>query len=147
MATSNKPNDIIKTFALATCVGVTVFCPVTSSAGMVHVVLPDHRDASSYISKAGYFATIGVPLLITKMIKSYGCQKSDLRVQLFGGASSLNNNDYFMIGKRNIDSVSTILSEMGIPYVRTAVGGNVSRTIALQVTNGQVSISAQAMKI
>ena len=54
------------------------------------------------------------PLLITKMQKAFGCQTSDLKVQLFGGANSINQNDCFMIGSKNVEAISAVLHEMGI---------------------------------
>jgi chemotaxis protein CheD len=144
---SNKQEDILKTYALASCVGITMYYPKTTAAGMLHIALPDHKIGSQTISKPGYYATLGIPLLLQTMEKEFGCKRSDLVIQLFGGASSISCNDCFMIGKRNIATVTDLLSELGLRYSFAGVGGYQSRTIEMAVATGSVKVYTQPMRI
>jgi len=40
-AISSSEDDIIKTYALASCVGLVVYNPIAKIVGMVHIALPD----------------------------------------------------------------------------------------------------------
>lgn len=43
LAASNEPGAVIKTFALGSCVAITLLDPPTRTVGMAHVALPDSR--------------------------------------------------------------------------------------------------------
>lgn len=80
---SSTPGDVIKTFALASCVTVTAYCPITQTAGMIHIVLPDRScSVDGNIMCPAYYAVTGVPLLIQQMI-SHGCRKKDLIINVY----------------------------------------------------------------
>lgn len=144
---SNKKEDILKTYALASCVGITMYHPKTSAAGMLHIALPDHQIGNQTISKPGYYASLGIPLLLQTMEKEFGCKKSELVIQLFGGAASIRRDDCFMIGKRNITAITDLLIKAGLKYTCTEVGGYQSRTIEMVVATGCVRLYTQPMRI
>lgn len=144
---SNRKDDVLKTFALASCVGVTMYCRQVMAAGMIHIVLPNHQIKGGNLSKPGYYASLGVPMLIEKMEKEFKCNKKDLVIQLFGGANSICKSDLFLIGKKNIQAISNILTKMNLRYSLSEVGGNMSRTIEMDILSGQVKIHTQPIKI
>ncbi|MHB8129598.1 MAG: chemotaxis protein CheD [Mobilitalea sp.] len=145
-AISNKQADRLKTFALASCVGVTMYCPNKLAAGMIHIALPNHT-ISTNISKPGYFASLGVPLLLDKMCKEFGCKKNDLVIQLFGGADSLYENDNFLIGKKNLLAITNFLKQKELKYSYKEVGGNISRTLEMDVATGHIKVHSQLICI
>jgi chemotaxis protein CheD len=138
---SDKEDDIIRTFALASCVGVTAYSPVKKVAGMVHVVLPSPLDTKDQVERPGYFAETGIPLLINKMCREYGCLKGELEIRIFGGADSIRDNDIFNIGKRNIEAVVSSLSGMGLSVHKVDLGGSESRTLKMEVKSGIVNVN------
>lgn len=145
---SNNKEDIIKTFALASCVAVTAYSPVNETAGMIHIVLPCQTTTSfENYQQPYYYATLGVPLFINKMCLQYGCMKNDLIIELFGGAKSSNRNDIFNIGQRNIITVKKVLKDMNLNYIDTETGGTNSRTLELNVKTGKKQIFSQPMII
>ncbi len=146
-AISNRREDVLKTFALASCVGVTMYCPISSAAGMIHIALPEYQINNGSLSKPGYYASLGLPLLLHKMEKEFGCKKSDLVIQLFGGADSIRANDYFLIGKKNIYAITNMLTKMQLRYSNAEIGGNLSRTIEMDVATGRITIHTQPIKI
>lgn len=145
---SNHNCDVIKTFALASCVAVTVYSPINKTAGMIHIVLPYQTDSRcDNDKKPSYYATIGVPLLISKMCSQYGCIKNQLVIELFGGAKSSNKNDMFHIGQRNIIAVKNVLDNLCLHYIDTETGGMKSRTLELDVRTGRKMIFSQPLII
>lgn len=146
-AISNRQEDVLKTYALASCVGVTIYCPINSVAGMIHIVLPDYQTMNEGLSNPGYYASLGLPLLLHKIEKEFGCKKGDLVIRLFGGADSIRENDYFLIGKKNIYAITNILNKMELKHSIAEVGGNLSRTIEMEVATGHITIHTQPIKI
>lgn len=145
-AVSNIETDIIKTFALASCVAVSVYCPSKMAAGMIHLALPSPTTKDDGISRPYYFVTTGLPLLLNKMHQIYGCSKDELTVKVFGGANSLNSEDHFQIGKRNVKAVKRILKGLNINIDIIEVGGYLSRTLEMKVGTGELIITKQPIK-
>lgn len=137
-AISNNVNDILKTFALGSCVAITIYSPLNSIAGMAHIVLPSfERSKNSDNKRPCYYANTGVPFLINEMCSLYGCLKNELKIELYGGAKSLRSNDVFKIGQRNVETVKKMLAELNIVYNAKETGGTYSRTIQMDVVTGK----------
>lgn len=145
-AISNKQDDILKTYALSSCVGVTMYCPVLGVAGMIHVVLPDDQINNNQY-KPSYYATTGVPLLLHNLESEFGCKNHNLVIRLYGGADSIQHSDLFCIGRKNIYAVTTLLSEMKLNFQYSGVGGKLSRTIEMEVATGNIKVFTQPIKI
>lgn len=140
---SDNEDDIIRTFALATCVAVTVYSPMKKAAGMIHVVLPSPLDSKDTLERPGYFAVTGVPLLIDAMRRKCGCRKEELHIQMYGGADSMLCQDIYNVGKKNIDAVKHTLLAMGLTILKADLRGNESRTLAMEVKTGSVEVYRQ----
>jgi chemotaxis protein CheD len=146
-AVSNLESDVIKTFALASCVAVTIFSPSKMAAGMIHLALPSPIIKYDGISRPYYFVTTGLPLLFNKMYTLYGCNKDDLIINIYGGANSISGQDHFEIGKRNVEAVKRILERLNIKIDYIEVGGSFSRTLEMKVATGNVIVKHQPIKI
>ena len=144
---SNQDEDKIITYALASCVAVTVYCPLKKVAGMIHIALPEPMDNVNNSPKPGYYAIIGLPFFLQTIQNTYMCNKENLHIQLFGGANSIRKNDAFSVGKKNIEIIERILTEKGFSYELQSVGGYVSRSIELEVETGQVKIDLHPIQI
>ncbi len=141
---SNNPGDEVKTFALGSCVSVIFLDPKTRTVGMAHVALPDSTiNKNKAADKPGYFADTAIPALLADMAQ-FGCDKrgKGLIVKLCGGANVMDTNDTFQIGKRNALTIKKILWSYGMGAVAEDLGGNFSRTVAVSVSAGQVTISS-----
>lgn len=141
---SKTKGDAVKTMALGSCVAVVLLHPGTRSVGMVHVALPDSNiNPDRARERPGYFADTGIPALLSAMVK-LGCDKNGKKfiVKLAGGARVMDPKGTFNIGKRNILSVKKILWKYGMGAVAEDVGGNVSRTVTVQVDTGKVILSS-----
>ena len=142
---SNREGDTITTYALASCVAVTLYCPVKKAAGMIHIALPEPTDNNT--KKLGYYATTGLPTLFDTMKNAFGCKRNELSIQLFGGANSIRSDDVFCIGQRNIEAIKVMLYEYGVRFNLKEVGGYVSRTIEMEVATGFIKSDTQAIQI
>lgn len=147
MIISNNIEDTIKTFALASCVGVAVYSSFRKVGGIIHIALPKPTNSEEGVIRCCYYASTGIPLFINRLCEVYGCLKGELRISLYGGAESIRSNDIFNVGRKNIEASKNILSEMNLKFNDTETGKNVSRTIELDLFTGQVVVRYQQIKI
>lgn len=147
-AISDDVKVAIKTFALSTCVALTVYSPVKKVLGMVHIVLP---SSEIRVNKKGtgpaYYADTATPMLVNRICYRYGCKEEELRLMLFGGALSVQGNDIYNIGSRNIEAVNSILKGMNLKVCYSDTGGYKSRSITADVATGTVKVKYRPMTI
>ena len=147
-AITNDTNDVLKTFALSSCVALTVYSPIKKILGMVHIALPNSEIMQNrIIANPAYYADTAVPLLIHKACLGYGCTKGELELRLFGGAESIRKDDVFNIGIRNIKMVESVLSQMNLKMCYSDTGGNTTRSIAADVATGTVKVIYQPLSV
>jgi chemotaxis protein CheD len=141
-------NDSIKTFALGSCVALTAYCPNKKVLGMVHIALPDSTIDKVHATKCpGYFADTAIPMIIGEMCSIYGCRENDLIINIFGGANSINKNDIFQIGRRNIEAVKDIIESRRMSCNFKDTGGTFSRTVEIYVATGEAKLEIFPLKI
>lgn len=141
LGASKTPGEEIKTFALGSCVALILYDPRAQTAGMAHIALPDSTIRGSRGgAKPGYFADTAIPALIQHMIALRGKNRRGLVVKLVGGARIMNDNDSFDIGRRNVEAVNGILGRHGLPPLAADVGGQLSRTVSIEVDTGKVTV-------
>jgi chemotaxis protein CheD len=135
---SRDPTATLVTYALGSCVAVSIFDRAARIAGLLHVMLPESSlDRGKAEQNPWMFADTGVPALI----HAIGHQQSrprGLAVCLAGGAQVLNDGALFSIGKRNYAAVRKALWKAGLMVDGEAVGGEVSRTVRVEVGTGRV---------
>lgn len=134
--------DRLKTLGLGSCVGVTLYDPMTKKGGMAHVMLP-----SSDISRAGElniakYADTAIPELI-RLLERVGVQRRNLVAKMVGGAQMFTfkgGQDQLRIGPRNVEACKELLTRFGIPVLSEETGGSIGRTIELDTETGKVHI-------
>lgn len=141
-AISNDPEDIIRTFALSSCVAVTAYHPGNRVLGMVHIALPSPPQEKSTPGPF-YYAETAIPEFMGKLCNEYGCNRLKLDIRLFGGAESTRREDVFNIGKKNVKTILSILSRMNLPVRFCDTGGHISRNISADVATGTVKVNCQ----
>ena len=140
---SREPGAIVKTLALGSCVAVLLLDPKARCMGMVHVALPDSNiNKKRAKEKPGYFADTGISALIKEMTK-LGCQGGGRGwiAKLVGGANVADTNNTFQVGKRNAIAIKKVLWELKIAPKAEDIGKNFSRTVAMDVSTGKISIT------
>lgn len=142
-AASKNPADVIKTMALGSCVAVLLLDPKSRSVGMIHIALPDSSiNNKRRDERPGMFADSGIPLLLEEMKKLGYDGHRKLIVKLAGGASIMDPNNTFNIGKRNLLAVKKILWNYKLGPRNQDVGGTISRTVSVEVKSGKVNVSS-----
>ncbi len=149
-AITNEVEESIITYALGSCVALIIHNPATKHTALAHVVLPNfnRKGELSYLNnKPAYYADLIVPKLVNFFLCTSGCKENQLQIQLVGGADSLNKGDVFHVGIRNIEMIKTILRSYSLAPFKTDVGGNFSRTVQVNVKDGNVIIKSNKMII
>jgi len=144
---SNCPSDTLKAFALASCIAVTAYDPVNIAAGMVHIALPYPLNKKNGKEYPFRYATTAIPLLLDTMSSMFKCSYTKFELKLYGGANSIHDSDIFNIGRRNIEAVMRTLECLNLKYKYADIGGEISRTIELQVGTGSVNVLTQPINI
>ncbi len=147
MAVSGTPGDILKTFALGSCIGVTIVDPQTGATGLLHLVLPDSKtNPERGKSQPAYFADTGI-LALVQGLEALGAKRSRRWVvKVAGGAKVLANvtSEALEIGKRNILATKKNLWKVGLAAVGEDVGDTYSRTVTVNVGNPEIMVSNPA---
>ena len=143
LAVSRDPDATVVTFALGSCIGVTLYDPVARVGGMLHYMLP---QASSNEVKAkaqpAVFGDTGIPLLF-RSVYALGAKKERLVVCAAGGAEILNDDAHFRVGSRNRTILRKLFWKNNILLSADETGGTNSRTLSLSITDGTVTIRSQ----
>jgi chemotaxis protein CheD len=142
MHISVHAEDTLVTYALGSCLGITVYDPVVRVGGLLHVMLPHSSiDPKRAQENPAMFVDTGVPRLFLESYRQ-GARKERLVVKVAGGACAGGNEDedYFQIGKRNITMLRQLLWKNGVLLKAWDVAGNESRTMLLEVGTGEVAI-------
>ncbi len=135
------------TYALGSCIGVTVHDPIARVGGMVHLQMPNSRAAPDPVeaqANPGRYADLGLPLLIATASQR-GALASRLRITIAGGAAPGlgGGNDFFAIGKRNLAAVRKWFWQSGLLVAGEDVGGEQPRTMNLDMATGETVISTE----
>ena len=139
--TSATPGNEIKTYALGSCVAVILYDKKTKIAGMIHIALPDSAvNTEKAQSLPGYFADTGLPLLL-KEFKKLGGERKTTIIKIAGGSNIMDENKTFDIGKRNAIAVKRFLWKQGLGVMKEDIGGNISRTVSIDIDTGKVILS------
>ncbi len=144
MIISAEPGDELITYALGSCLGISVHDPVSCVGGLLHVMLPSSAiDPTKGAENPCMFVDTGLPKLFNDCYKA-GAVKQRLVVKVAGGAcvNGDSDSDYFQIGKRNFVVLRQLLWKNGVLIKSHDVGGSCSRTMSLDVATGQVYVKS-----
>jgi chemotaxis protein CheD len=137
-AVTSNPSETLITYALGSCIAITIYDPLMRVAGLVHYLLPDATFESGRGEKNPFLcADTAIPLLLQRA-RQAGADKRRLVVHLVGGAQVIDDNGVFQIGQRNCLAARRILSKAGVPIQGEETGGSVSRSVRMEVDTGRV---------
>ena len=147
LAVSGKQGEELITFSLGSCVGVAIWDSAAKVAGLLHVMLPESKLNPQRAQKQpGVFADTGLPLLFKTAYK-LGAKKNRTRVVVVGGSQVMDSAGHFNIGKRNYTAVRKMFYRNNVLVDAEDVGGNVNRTLAIQVDSGKVWIKINSREV
>jgi chemotaxis protein CheD len=141
LGVSSSSSERLITYALGSCLGITVFDPVARVGGMLHVMMPESEiDRAKAAANPYMFIDTGVPQLF-RQCYALGARKERMEVRVAGGAAQggEGTTDRFQIGKRNFIALRKLLWKNGVLIAAADVGGiQQSRTMSLVMATGTV---------
>lgn len=139
MKYSAKSEDVIVTYSLGSCLGVTAHDPEVGVGAMIHCLLPDARAAEKKAAKSPYmFVNTGVPLMVRQLLEK-GAERDRLVFKVAGGAN-MRNDTLFNTGLRNFESLQALMEQNKVQIAAHRVGGTVPRTMFLHINTGRVIV-------
>jgi chemotaxis protein CheD len=145
MAVSNDPGEDLITYSLGSCIAVVIYDPIVKVGGMLHYMLPESSmDPEKAKRIPAMFADTGIPTLF-KQSYQYGATKKNLIVKVVGGAQIMDENGIFNIGKRNYLALRKLFWKNNVMVAAEHVGGNVNRTVRLELTTGRMILKVSGM--
>lgn len=139
---SSNPGDVLVTYALGSCICLAVYDPKARVGGLLHFMLPDSSlDAVKAKESPAMFADTGIPILF-KSCYAYGAEKNRMIVKVAGGASILDDANYFRIGQKNITAMRKIFWRNNVMIDAEDTGKNCNRTVRLDVSNGKCTLKS-----
>ncbi len=143
LQTSKDASRTIITYALGSCIGVTVWDPILRAGGMLHFMLPE--AAISQLRAAenpSMFGDTGFPMLLDRVL-ALGARRERLIVCAAGGAEVLADEGHFRIGSRNRTLLRKLLWKHGMLLSADDTGGSHSRTLSLRLADGSIIVRSQ----
>ncbi len=140
MKISSRPGDLLITYALGSCLGITIYDAEAQVGGMLHAMLPVSTvNPAKAAANPTMFVDTGVPELFKACYKA-GAKRERLTLKVAGGASlhHQGTDDQFQIGKRNFLMLRKLLWKNNILIKACDVGENHSRTMSLEIATGEV---------
>lgn len=140
MRVTTSPEDILITYSLGSCVGLTLYDPVAVVGGMIHCMLPLSRtDPAKADANPAMFTDTGVSALIQEMYNA-GATKKNLVARVAGASRIMDDKDMFKIGERNHTVLRKVLWKNGILIKSEDVGGTIARTMVLYMEDGRTTL-------
>lgn len=135
---TGDPSNVLVTYALGSCVAVSIYDPVARIGGLLHFMLPTAPTGAVEGGKSPYmFADSGIPLMFHQAYEK-GALKSRLRVRVAGGAQVMDASGVFNIGQRNCLAMRRIFWKAGVILQAEETGGNLARTMRFELASGRV---------
>ena len=123
LKTAKAPNTLT-TLGLGSCIGLTLYDPVTKIGGLVHYMLPDSTKLKNNTN-----------------IAKFGIAGGACMFEM-SGLSSVGN-----VGARNAEEAKIILKELRIPLIAEDTGLNYGRTVELDCETGDFRIKSVGKEI
>ena len=142
MYISRDDGDVIVTYSLGSCVGVSLYDRVAKVGGMVHCMLPLSKiDPQKAGVKPCMFTDTGVTALLQELF-NLGATRDNMVVKVAGAASLLDEKGLFKIGERNYTVLRKILWKNNLLIAAEDVQGTASRTLTLYMKDGRTTIKS-----
>jgi chemotaxis protein CheD len=140
MAASDDADAVLTTYALGSCIGVVAYDPQAKAGGILHMMLPDSTILpEKAAARPGMFADTGLPEFF-RQLRDLRADPARIRLLVAGGAHMIVGKDPFRIGECNWRATTDYLAGNGYAVQHVEIGGSVNRSLALELSSGQVTI-------
>lgn len=143
VAVSSDPDDLLITYALGSCLGITVYDPEQQVGGLLHAMLPVASiNRSMAAAMPATFVDTGVELLLG-MCEAEGARRRSIIVTASGGAEFMTCSgvDAFRVGHCNLLQLHHTLKRHGLNLESSNTDGNCARTVSLAIDSGSVIVT------
>jgi chemotaxis protein CheD len=138
MVLSSSPDDHLIAYGLGSCIALAVWDPRARVGGLAHFMLPSGPANSSSPVK---FIDTGLDTFL-RALEAQGAVLNRSTLKAAGAAAMLTVGGGLAIGKRNEEMMQTSLTERGLNLTAASLGGNVGRTVQLEVADGRFLIKS-----
>ena len=147
MKISKNMSDVITTYSLSSCIGLTLYDPVAQIGGMIHFMLPLSKiDPAKAIENPYMFADTGVMKMLQTLFDS-GATRKNIVAKASGGATLLDEGGRFRIGERNYTIARKILWKNSIIIQKEDIGGTSPRNMTLNMSDGKVVVKSHGVEV
>ncbi len=147
MQISNTPTDVLVTYSLGSCAGLSLYDPVAEVGGLIHCMLPLSKiDREKAKINPQMFVDTGVPALLQKMC-NLGAQRKRIVAKIAGCAQLLDEKRLFRIGERNYTVLRKVLWKNDILIAAEDVGGSIPRTMFLHMDTGVTILKIRGREV
>jgi len=144
---SPDENDVIVTYSLGSCIGLTLYDPAARLGGLLHAQMPlSTKSPDKAADMPAMFVDTGVAVLLGRLLE-LGASRRTLIACVAGGAKHLSDNGFFEIGRRNQVVVRKMLWKNNIMIAGEDVGGSISRTMSLDMRDGRTALKRRGSTI
>ncbi len=147
MKIARTPEDVIVTYSLGSCVGLTLYDPIAGIGGMIHCMLPLSKiDPEKARIKPYMFVDTGVAAMLGELY-ALGAQRQNLIAKVAGAGSPLGREETFRIGQRNYTILRKFLWKNNILIAKEDVGGSKARTLYLYMADGRTTVKSEGKEV
>lgn len=147
LKTTRQPGDVLITYSLGSCVGLSLYDPVAQVGGLAHCMLPLSKiDPRRAEVNPGRFTDTGVVTLL-QMLFDQGAERKRLVAKIAGAARLLDEKGVFKIGERNQIVLRKVLWKNNILIAAEDVGGTAARTMSLYMDSGRTTIKSNGREV
>lgn len=140
IAVTDDPAARLVTYALGSCIGVTIYDAEACVGGMLHFMLPQAKACPGRAeSRAAMFGDTGIPMLFDAL-EDLGARRDRMTVCAAGGAEIIADNGHFKVGARNRTLLRKLFWKNNILLSGEETGGTLSRTLFMRMSCGTVAI-------
>lgn len=142
MEVSRSPADVLVTYSLGSCIGVTAYDPQTRVGALIHCLLPQANvSPDKAAANPHMFVSTGVVDMVKTLLK-IGASRERLIIKAAGGAKMMRVNNMFDVGARNAAAVQKLLQYNKMRLAGTDFGGSIPRTMYLYMDTGRVVVKS-----
>jgi chemotaxis protein CheD len=146
MQVSNRREDVLVTYSLGSCIGLTLYDPQAGVGGMIHCMLPlSKMDEGKARANPTMFTDTGV-LTLLQSVFNMGAERKNLVAKVAGGAMLLDEKGLFRIGERNQAVLRKVLWKNNILIASEEVGGTIPRTLTLYMADGRTTVKTHGVE-
>ncbi len=143
MVLSGAADDVLVTYSLGSCLGLTLYDPIARVGGMIHCMMPLAKmDPAKAEKTPAMFVDSGVTAFLQALFEM-GAKKNNIVAKAAGCANVLQQTDHFKLGERNFTVLRKIFWRNGILIAAQDVGGAKPRTMYLNMADGRTVIKSR----